>query len=45
MIEAAECLQQRDDLVFLIVGEGAGKRRLVELAQRKGLRNVHFAPL
>lgn len=45
MIEAAERLQQRDDLVFLIVGEGAGKRRLVELAQRKALRNVQFAPL
>jgi len=45
VIEAAERLQPRDDLVFLIVGEGAGKRRLVELAQRKALRNVHFAPL
>jgi len=45
VIEAAERLQPREELVFLIVGEGVGKRRLVELAQRKGLRNVHFAPL
>jgi len=45
VIEAAERLQQREELVFLIVGEGAGKRRLVELAERKALRNVQFAPL
>jgi len=45
VIEAAERLRQRDELVFLIVGEGVGKRRRVELAERKALRSVHFAPL
>ncbi|UYG06054.1 glycosyltransferase WbuB [Halomonas sp. M4R1S46] len=45
VIEAAERLQDRPELAFLIVGEGAGKARLVELVRRKGLNNVHFAPL
>lgn len=45
VIEAAERLRERSDLLFLIVGEGAGKARLLELVQRKGLRNVLFAPL
>lgn len=45
VIEAAERLQGRAELVFLIVGEGAGKARLVELVREKGLNNIHFAPL
>lgn len=45
VIEAAERLQSRSDLVFLIVGEGAGKARLLEMVARKGLSNVVFAPL
>lgn len=45
VIEAAERLQSRTELQFLIVGEGAGKARLVEMAARKGLANVVFAPL
>lgn len=47
VIEAAERLQARNDLdlQFLIVGEGVGKVRLVDLAQRKRLQNVSFAPL
>lgn len=45
VVAAAERLQDRSDLVFLIVGEGAGKARLLELVQRKGLANVLFAPL
>ncbi|MCY1296858.1 colanic acid biosynthesis glycosyltransferase WcaI [compost metagenome] len=45
VIDVAERLQGRCDLVFLIVGEGAGKARLAELVHRKGLRNVAFAPL
>jgi colanic acid biosynthesis glycosyl transferase WcaI len=45
VIEAAERLQGRTELVFLIVGEGAGKARLLELVQQKGLGNVQFAPL
>lgn len=45
VIEAAERLQARSELVFLLVGEGAGKARLVEQVARRGLGNVRFAPL
>lgn len=45
VVEAAERLQERRDLLFLIVGEGAGKARLLDLVASKGLRNVLFAPL
>lgn len=45
VIEAAEQLRERSDLLFLIVGEGAGKARLVEMVARKRLNNVLFAPL
>lgn len=45
VVEAAERLSTRSDLVFLIVGEGAGKARLSSLVQQKGLSNVVFAPL
>lgn len=45
VIEAAAQLRERLDIVFLIVGEGAGKARLATLAQQYGLANVVFAPL
>lgn len=45
VIEAAQLLAARDDLVFIIIGEGAGKSRLVDSVRRKGLQNVVFAPL
>jgi len=45
VLEAAERLRDRHDLQFLIVGEGAGKTRLVEMARSKGLSNLVFAPL
>ena len=45
VIEAAERLASRTDLVFLVVGEGAGKARLQEQAQQRNLSNVVFAPL
>ncbi|MFC5694258.1 glycosyltransferase WbuB [Pseudomonas sp. GCM10022186] len=45
VIEAAERLQHRHDLVFLIVGEGAGKARLLDLVKQKRLDNVVFGPL
>lgn len=35
----------RTDLVFLVVGEGAGKARLLELSQQHNLHNIVFAPL
>ncbi|KQB51548.1 colanic acid biosynthesis glycosyltransferase WcaI [Pseudomonas endophytica] len=45
VIEAAQRLGDRSDLVFLVVGEGAGKARLQELSQQRNLSNVVFAPL
>ncbi|WP_425316372.1 glycosyltransferase WbuB [Stutzerimonas chloritidismutans] len=45
VIQAAQRLAAQRDLVFLIVGEGAGKARLVEQVERLGLSNVLFAPL
>ncbi len=45
VIEAAERLADRTELVFLVVGEGAGKARLLELCLQRNLTNVVFAPL
>ena len=45
VIDAAERLVDRTDLVFLVVGEGAGKARLLELSHQRNLKNVVFAPL
>lgn len=45
VIEAAARLAARPELVFLIVGEGAGKPALLEMARARGLGNVVFAPL
>lgn len=45
VLEAAQRLAAHSDLAFLVVGEGAGKARLVEQAQRLGLTNLVFAPL
>lgn len=45
ILEAAKAHAQRAELVFLIVGEGTGKARLLEGVERDGLRNVLFAPL
>lgn len=45
VIQAAQRLAAQKDLVFLIVGEGAGKAHLVEQVKRLGLSNVVFAPL
>jgi colanic acid biosynthesis glycosyl transferase WcaI len=45
VLQAAERWKDRTDLVFLLVGEGAGKARMVQMAADMGLRNVVFAPL
>lgn len=45
VLQAAVRLRTHADLVFLLVGEGAGKARMVKLAADMGLRNVVFAPL
>ncbi|MEX5686814.1 glycosyltransferase WbuB [Pseudomonas silesiensis] len=45
VIDAAEQLTERTELVFLVVGEGAGKARLLDMCLQRGLSNVIFAPL
>lgn len=45
VIDAAEQLAERAELVFLVVGEGAGKARLLDMCLQRGLSNVIFAPL
>lgn len=45
VLEAAQRLQSRPDVTVLLVGDGAGKARLVQLAADMDLRNVVFAPL
>ncbi|OPK10874.1 glycosyltransferase WbuB [Pseudomonas sp. VI4.1] len=45
VIDAAEQLAERTELVFLVVGEGAGKARLLDMCLQRGLSNVIFAPL
>lgn len=44
MIHSAEYLQDRDDIIFLFIGDGAKKKKLQEIVQAKGLRNVKFFP-
>lgn len=45
LVEVAAQLRECRDLMFLLVGEGAGKAVLVESVQARGLENVVFAPL
>jgi len=45
IVDCARCYQYKEDIVFLIVGSGAGKSRLLDLVRASGLRNVAFAPL
>jgi len=44
LIEAAERLKMRDDIVFLFIGEGGKKEKLMQMAQERGLENVKFLP-
>ena len=44
MLRAAQLLREQRDIVFLIVGDGAAKARLVGLAGEMGLENVRFLP-
>lgn len=45
LLDAALALREREDLYFLLVGEGAGKPALLKRASRLGLSNLGFAPL
>lgn len=42
IIHLAESVQDLDDLMFLILGWGTEKEKMVELAKTKGLKNVLF---
>lgn len=42
VIEAAELLRTEDSIFFLLVGDGTEKKRLMQMAQKLGLRNIRF---
>ncbi|MFZ0255151.1 MAG: glycosyltransferase family 4 protein [Gammaproteobacteria bacterium] len=42
VLEAAELLREREDIVFLFVGGGAAREALVKTAKQRGLRNVRL---
>jgi glycosyltransferase involved in cell wall biosynthesis len=42
VLECADRLRENDDIAFLFVGDGAERVRLMQMAQRLGLENVHF---
>jgi glycosyltransferase involved in cell wall biosynthesis len=44
VLHAAEQLRDRPDIVFVFVGDGAKKKDLQEIADRRDLRNVMFLP-
>lgn len=44
ILDVAEELGSCDDILFLIVGEGAQKQKIRKLAKRKGLSNVKILP-
>jgi colanic acid biosynthesis glycosyl transferase WcaI len=44
VIAAAERVQDKN-CVFVIVGDGAGKQKLIDLVEAKKLQNVRFSPL
>jgi glycosyltransferase involved in cell wall biosynthesis len=45
LLDAAERLQEREEIRFVFVGDGADKPGLMAHAERHGLRNVDFLPL
>jgi colanic acid biosynthesis glycosyl transferase WcaI len=42
IVEAAELLRSRPDIVFLLVGDGPEKARLVEQSRLRNLNNIRF---
>ena len=42
LIDAAELLRDRDDIAVLMIGDGPERRRLIKVAEARGLRNVVF---
>jgi colanic acid biosynthesis glycosyl transferase WcaI len=44
VIEAADLLRDHEEIIFLLVGEGASRRDLIAEAERRQLTNVRFLP-
>lgn len=44
ILDAAEQLKERKEIVFLIVGEGSCRDELIAQTERRGLRNVKLLP-
>lgn len=44
LVEAAEKLKESDYLRFVFIGEGGKKKKLMEMVERKGLKNIMFLP-
>ncbi len=44
MVQAAERLKNRRDIVFIFAGDGAKKQKIVKMAKSKGLENIKFIP-
>lgn len=44
VIEAAEQLKQIENIHFVLIGDGKEKPALMELARKKGLKNISFLP-
>ena len=42
ILDAAELLRSRSDIVFLLVGDGPEKARIVEQARNRNLENIRF---
>jgi glycosyltransferase involved in cell wall biosynthesis len=42
ILDAADCLKDRDDIVFMMIGEGREKPRLKKRVEEMGLANVRF---
>ncbi|MHB8629511.1 MAG: glycosyltransferase family 4 protein [Aggregatilineales bacterium] len=44
LLTAADCLRDRPDIAFVLVGEGAEKEQVIAEAARRKLPNVRFVP-
>jgi colanic acid biosynthesis glycosyl transferase WcaI len=44
-IQAARQLEDQNDILFLLLGDGSDKARLVDMATREDISNVRFLPL
>lgn len=44
VLEAADRIRDRRNILFLLVGDGASRPRLEQIARQRGLENVRFLP-